>query len=252
VGNSLRGRAVTAMPTDAIWKYFNLCAMRANAFTGSFLETDFTHGEKLPDSVFRDASSTIIVFPGAAGEGVVKLFTTADNEAAEIQWAGCPITVSGGAPWAFEIRIKQSVITDGKCGWFAGLMLGAAFPTGDLIVDGATLQTEGSIGFQAKEADGDKVDLVYDTTGQAQNEHDDDYVTQAADTYFTVGMHYNGTTIQGYLDGVLSGTAMTAVDIAAADFPAGLILVPTITLKAGHADDYTVTGDWIRVAQGTA
>ena len=252
VGNSLRGRAVTAMPTDAIWKNFNLCGMRANAFTGSFLDEDFTHGEKLPDSVFRDASSTIIVFPGVAGEGVVKLFTTADNEAAEIQWAGCPITVSGGAPWAFEIRIKQSVITDGKCGWFAGLMLGAAFPTGDLIVDGATLQTEGSIGFQAKEADGDKVDLIYDTTGQAQNEHAADYVTQAADTYFTVGMHYDGTTIQGYLDGVLSGTAMTAVDIAIADFPAGLILVPTITLKAGHADDFTVTVDWIRVAQGTA
>jgi hypothetical protein len=45
---------------------------------------------------------------------------------------------------------------------------------------------------------------------------------------------------------------MTAVDIAIADFPAGLILVPTIALKAGHADDFTVTVDWIRVAQGTA
>jgi hypothetical protein len=252
VGNSARGRAATAMPTEEIWKNFNLCGMRANPFTGSLLETDFSHGEKLVDSIFKDTSSTIIIYPGATGVGEVRLFTTADNEAAEIQFTSCPITVTGGAPWAFEARIKQSVLTDAKCGWFAGLMVGTAFPTGDLIVDAGTLQTEGSLGFQCKEADGDKVDLVYDTTGQTQNEHDDDYVTQVADTYFTVGLYYDGATIQGYLNGVATGTAISAVDIAVADFPAALILVPTIALKAAHADDFTVTVDWIRVAQGTA
>jgi len=252
VGNSLRGRAVTAMPTDAIWKNFNLCGMRANPFTGSLLEEDFTHGETIHATIFKDTSSTIILYPGATGIGEIRLFTTADNEAAEIQFSSCPITTTGGAPWAFEIRIKQSVLTDSKCGWFAGLMVATAFPTGDLIVDAGTLQTEGSIGFQCKEGDGDKIDLVYDTTGQTQNEHDDDYVIQVADTYNTIGMYYNGTTVQGYVDGVLSGTAMTATDIAVADFPAALILVPTIALKAAHADDFTVTVDWIRVAQGTA
>jgi len=71
-----------------------------------------------------------------------------------------------------------------------------------------------------------------------------------ADTYFTVGLYYNGTTIQGYLNGVATGTAISADDIAAADFPSADILVPTLCMKEGTgAADVTVTLDWIRVAQ---
>lgn len=248
-GVSERSRAATAMPTDTIWSYFNLTGMRSHPFSGSLLDTDFTHSEQPPECRFADTSSVIGVLPGSSGEGTLKIFATADNEAAEVQWPACPITVSGGAKWALEARVKASQIVNTKGGWFLGLMVCTAAPTGDLIVDAGTLQTEGSIGFQNKEGDGDILDLVYDTTGQAQNEHDDDYVTLVADTYTTVGLYYNGTTIQGYVDGVATGTAMSAVDIAAADFPAGLVMVPTFCLKNAAADDVSVTLDWIRVAQ---
>lgn len=248
-GVSERSRAATAMPTDTIWANFNLTGMRSHPFSGSLLEADFTHGEQAPETRFADTSSVINVTPGASAEGVLTIFATADNEAAEVMWGGCPITVSGGAAWALEARVKASQIANTKGGWFLGLMVMSAAPTGDLIVDAGTLQTEGAIGFQNKEGDGDIIDLVYDTTGQSQNEHDDDYHTLVADTYVVLGLHYNGTTIQGYINGVATGTAISAADIAAADFPAGLVMVPVFCLKNADADDVTVTLDWIRVAQ---
>ena len=248
--SSARSRAATALPTAAIWGNFNLVEMRRNPFAGSLLECDFTHGENEPSAQFADAASLINVFPGTAGEGILTLFTTTDNQAAEVQWPSCPITSSGGVAWALEARLKTSQIANTEAGFFLGLMAGDTALAGDLIADDATLADVGAIGFQSKEADGDIVDLVYDKNGQTQNEHDDDYHTLVADTYFTVGLYYNGTTIQGYLNGVATGTAISASDIVAADFPAADVLVPTLCMKEGTgAADVTVTLDWIRVAQ---
>ena len=250
LANSARSRAATAMPTDAIWNNFNLTEMRTNPFAGSLLELDFTHGENAPAEQFADAASIIDVRPGTAGEGTLMLFTTTDNQAAEVQWPACPITSSGGVAWAFEARIKTSQIANTEAGFFLGLMAGDTALAGDLIADDATLADVGAIGFQSKEADGDIVDLVYDKAGQTQNEHDDDYHTLVADMYVTLGLYYNGTTIQGYLNGVATGTAISAADIAVADFPAADVLVPTLCMKEGTgAADVTVTLDWIRVAQ---
>ncbi len=253
---SARSRTAAQLPTAAIMANFNMADLRGNPFAGSLLETDFTHAPCLPDIRFVDAtyaataagkSNTEGMYLGITAIGELILFSTTDNQAAEGQWS-CPITVSGGTKWAFGVRVKQSVLTDTKANWFAGLML-ASNLAGDLIVDGATLQTEGSLGFQVKEGDGDKIDLVYDETGQTQNEHDADYVTQVADTYNVLELYFNGTTIQGYIDGVLTGTAMVAGDISAADFPTAKIFVPTIALKGGHADDYTLTVDWVYAVQ---
>jgi hypothetical protein len=249
LADSARSRAATAMPTAAIWNNFDLSEMRKNPFAGSLLESDFTHGEDVPSEKFTDASSVIRVLPGAAGEGVISLFITADNEEAAVQFQSCPITSSGGVAWGLEARIKASTITDTKAGFFFGLMAGEAALAGDLIADAGTLADVGAIGFQNKEGDGDIIDLVYDKASQTQNEHDDDYHTLVADTYVTLGLYFNGTTIQGYLNGVLTGTAISGADIAAADFPAADVLVPTLVIKGAAADDKTITIDWIRAAQ---
>ena len=251
--DSARSRATTAMPTAAIWGNFDRIAMRGNPFAGSLLECDFTHGENAPSDQFKDAASIIDLIPGTAGEGALTLFTTTDNQACEVQWPSCPITSSGGVAWALEARVKVSQIADTVAGWFIGVMAGDGVLAGDLIADAATLSDVGAIGFQNKEADGDIVDLVYDKAGQTQNEHDDDYHTLVAGAYVTLGLHYNGTTIQGYLNGVLTGTAISAADIAAADFPAADILVPTLCMKsATGAADVTVTLDWLVCAQQAA
>ena len=250
-----RSRTAAQLPTLAILKNFNTQKLLRNPMAGSCLFTDFTGGG-LPDVRFIDATyaasaagktPTEHMYLGVTAIGELLCFTTTDNQAVEGQWA-CPIVVSGGNKWAFGVRVKQSVLTDSKCGYFAGLMLGQKL-TGDLIADGGTLQTEGSLGFQVKEGDGDKIDLVYDETGQSQNEHDDDYVTQVADTYNVLELYCNGTTIQGYVDGTATGTAISAVDIAAADFPTGKVFVPTFAMKGAAADDFTVTLDWMYAVQ---
>lgn len=250
-----RARTAVQLPTAAIWNNFPIAAMRENPGLGSLLCTDFTGNlpwfNSFVDATYAATAAgktpTEHLYPGVTAIGELLMFTTTDNQAVELQFP-CPIVVSGGNPWAFGVRIKQSVLTNTKAGYFAGLMLGQKL-TGNLIVDAGTLQTEGSLGFQVKEGDGDKIDLVYDETGQTQNEHDDDYVTQVADAYNVLELYCNGTTIQGYLDGVLTGTAISAVDIAAADFPTAKIFVPTLAMKGAAADDFTVTADWIMAAQ---
>jgi hypothetical protein len=253
---SARSRTALQLPTAAILANFNMADLRACAFAGSLLETDFTRPGGLPDVRFVDATyaaaaagktMTEGLYLGTTAIGELIAFATSDNQAVEGQWS-CPIVSSGSGAWAFGARIKQSILTDSRAGHFAGLMVPSNL-AGDLIVDGGTLQTEGSLGFQIKEGDGDKIDVIYDKTGQAQNEHAADWATQVADTYNVVELYYNGTTIAMYLDGVATGTAISAADIAAADFPAATIMVPTIALKNANAADFTVTWDWAYAVQ---
>lgn len=256
---SAHSRTAVQLPTASILKNFDIEAMLRNPFAGSLLYTDFTHAGSFPDNWFVDATyaasaagktPTEHLYIGTGAHGELILFTTTDNQAAEGQWA-CPIKLSGGNPWAFGIRVKQSVITDAKGNYFAGLMVPQML-VGNLIADDGTLQANGSLGFQLKEGDGDKIDLVYDKTGQNQNEHDDDWCTPVADTYNVFELYCNGTIITPYLDGVVSGDPILAADIAAADFPAGVIGVPTFAAKAGHADDFSVTADWMYAVQSPA
>jgi hypothetical protein len=230
------GRTTVQLPTAAIWDNFD----QGNLL----LDLDFKNGGSHGDTSFIDASSTITV---AGGVGELLVFTTADNEAAEIQWAVPIEVITGSNPWAFECRVKVSEVTNAQNNGI-GLMASSTL-AGDQIGDTGSLADVGFLGFQKKEGDPDVYDLVYDEAGQTQNEHDANYFDPIVlNTYITLGMYFNGTTIQGYQDGVATGTAISAADIVAADFPT-VDLVPTIAVKAGHADDYTTTIDWIRATQ---
>lgn len=256
---SAHSRTAVQLPTASVLKNFDIEAMLRNPFAGSLLYTDFTRPGSLPDCQFIDATyaatpagktPTEHLYLGAVAHGELIAFTTTDNQAVEGQWS-CPIKVSGGVPWAIGCRVKQSVLTDAKGNYFFGLMLGQKL-VGNLIGDDAALQANGSLGFQLKEADGDKIDLVYDETGQNQNEHDEDWCTPVADTYNVFELYCNGTIITPYLDGVAAGDPILAADIAAADFPTAKIFVPTFAVKAGHADDFSVTLDWAYAVQSPA
>lgn len=240
-------RAATALPTAGIWDNFPLAAMRTNPFLGSLLEADFRRAWESPTKSSADAAEAMYVLPTTA-VGEMRLFATTDNQGVGGQWA-LPITSSGGTKWAFEARFKQVNITGSKFGYFLGLYVPLTTGWLDIVADDGTITDGGALGFQYKEAATTALDLVYDAASQTQAEISAAIATMAADTYRTVGMYYNGTTIQGYVDGVAAGTAISAANIAAATFPAATILVPTFALKNAHADDATVTLDWIRVAQ---
>jgi hypothetical protein len=51
------------------------------------------------------------------------------------------------------------------------------------------------------------------------------------------------------VDGAKQGTYVTGTQIAAATFPDAELMTPMIALKNAHADDFTATMDWWRVAQ---
>ena len=244
----LRSRAAAALPTDAIWKNFPLDTLKAMP-GASVLDVDFTQGE-IADDIFQgDTTAAVFNLPGTAGIGEMVLFTSADNEEAAVQW-NVPITVSGGAKWAFETRLKCENITDAKATCVAGLMFRTAEQAGDVVADNGAALTDGDfVGFVRFAADGDIIDFVYDEGSQTTNVHDDDYHTVVANTYVTLGMYFNGTTIQGYINGTATGTAISATDIAAADFPTAAVVVPTFAVKGDAADDFDFSIDWIRVAQ---
>ncbi len=231
----VNSRSTVELPTAAIWDNFD----KSNLL----LDIDFKQSTDLPNTTFLDTSSLLAY--GASVLGEYTQFATADNEAAEGQY-NVPIKVSGAGKWAFECRVKVSEVSAAQNNAL-GLMKYAVL-AGDQIDDNGALADIGFIGFQKKEGDPNVYDLVYDINGQAQNEHDEDYVTITA-AYVTLGLYFNGTTIQGYLNGVATGTAISASDIAAADFPTGEVFLPTLLVKNGNAADYTVTYDWLRVSQ---
>lgn len=235
-------RTAAQLPTAAIW----------NNFTPDdyLLNTDFRRGESLPQ-VLVDTAMLAEMRRGTGGIGEFALFTTTDNLAAEAVWQS-PVIVSGGRPWAAEFRVKTSTVANDEAGWCVGL-IAQDKPTGDLIADTEAIVDGGFIGWQHKEGDGDILDLVYDAASQTQNEHDDDHVTLAADTYVTLGLYFNGTTITPYVNGVATGSVISAADIAAADFPAGVVMNFAFFQKSDTgAADVTSFLDWVRVAQNRA
>ncbi|KKN72405.1 hypothetical protein LCGC14_0411180 [marine sediment metagenome] len=257
---SVRSRATTELPTAAIWDNFDLSAAKDDEFSGSYLRTDFTHGaEGMPTHKYVSATyaatadgktdtEQIYMGPGATGE--LRFITVTDHQKACAQW-NVPITISGGNPWGFEVRIKQSLITNTLANYVVGLAI-SQITLEDALTDAGAPIDGGILGFALKEADGNAIGVIYDESGQTQNEHDAAFAVPAADTYNTFGLYHNGTTIAMYLDGVASGTAISAVDIAAADFPTAAIFFPSLWLSAANAADFTVTMDWIQVFQPAA
>jgi hypothetical protein len=246
---SARSRAATALPTAAIWGNFDLAGMRNNPFAGSLLEVDFTKHGDAPLRVFKDTDATILPSINAIGE--LAFLVSVDNEEASAQY-DLPITVSGGTAWAFECRVKVENITDNRASCVLGLQESHILAGDEMVDNGAAMADLHFLGIARFEADGDIFDFQYIETGSTDNVHDDDYITAGANTYFTFGMYYDGATIQGYVDGVAVGTAISASDIAAADFPTAAVLCPTIAVKGDNAADFSFTIDWLRVAQSPA
>lgn len=242
------GRAATALPTAAIWNNFNLKELRDNPFSGALVESDFRRGKDVPANSYSDATANISVNSEAVG--ALQLLGSADNDAAEIQYAG-PILANGGKKWAMECRIKTNSVTADDIGFFFGLLTGQEL-TGDLIADnGAALIDSNALGFQSFHADSTGVDAVYVAVGETPIIHDADVKTMVVNTYFTLGMYYDGTDIQIYVDGVNTADPILAADIIAGgdDFPEDAVMVPTLCTKNGAAEDDVVIYDWVLFAQ---
>lgn len=241
-----KARTTVQLPTAAIWNALPMADLRANPGNGSILVADFTDQNGFPVNRFNDTTS--IQVSSALAYGTWIMTTTDDNSACEIQWP-VPILTTGGNPWGFEARFKIENVTTEKASFSIGLHEYVTL-VGDLQADAGALPTAANyLVFNSDAAATTALDTIYLLTGQASNEHAAAIHTLVADTYLTVGLFYNGTTIQQYINGVAAGTSITAVDIAAADFPAAKILLPSVGLKGAHGDAFSMTLDWVVAAQ---
>ena len=208
--------------------------------------------------IYVDASSTIKQLTKAQGgqAGGIRIFNTADNEEAWIQWggdAGSPFCISDlaaeAAELVFEMAFRTDTITDSKAGFFLGLMEeGCA--AANTITDAGALADKDYIGFHRLEGDGDTLELAYKKNGQTAQTVKTDWKTIAVNTWYHVGFRYNpiNKTVRAYFGTGDRATRMraddtniiTAANIEANTFPDGEGLAPIAGGKNASADDHNL------------
>lgn len=208
---------------------------------------------------FTDATAIISGIPHATYDGGhgMRLFTSADNEAAEVQWCGGgePFVISDTAADVRELvmewTFRLSTITTNELGLFMGLA-GVHAADGDFLVDNVpTAATPGvadidMIGFHMDHADTSGLDIMYQLAGQDAVVHEAAWKTLVINTWYTIGLRYRP--VNHKLDiywGTGDRTTAVAVDdnpilstdIDDATFPDGQGLAPMFAIKGGTADD---------------
>lgn len=183
--------------------------------------------------------------------GVAVLASTTDNESVGISVLGSKniagqfVITAGKKSW-FETRIKFVNITDAKIGAFIGFAQEGLLAEDGILSDADAMADVDYLGFVRIAADGDKLDLTYNTNGGAAGVVQEDAVTVAADTWVKVGIYCDGTNIHFYADGVEVGTA---VAVAATEVPDGEEMAFYFILNEASADDATASIDWVRIAR---
>jgi len=118
---------------------------------------------------------------------------------------------SNGKRWAFEARVKASIVSQGNI--FVGLTNGAA--TANSTVTGDALANEQIVGVVVLGGDDDDLRAVYQTATASSSyaSTDNEYLIQASE-YYKIGAVYDGHNIRYFVTGKKgSETEVTAVQL---------------------------------------
>lgn len=223
--------------------------------------------------IYVDAGCAVHQLPGANGGigGGIRMSTTAvDNVEAWIQWCGAngsPFIISDTAAemrdLVFEACFRIDTVADAKCGFFIGLMESGC-AAADTITDAGAMADKDFIGFWRREGDGDKLDIVYQKSGQTMVTHKADWKTIAADTWYHVGLRWDAgakTITPWFGTGDRSTTKMaadTTNKILASDissttdyFPDSEALAPIVGLKNATNVQYNLDLRLLACAQAS-
>ena len=258
------GSASDRLLSPNIWANLPITEIQAGRTDGTYFFDDFL---KVHTGVTTEMNGDYYVFSEGAGTvlgtaikgGEMALFATADNEEVGVslgELTSAPWVISDTAADArllcFECRIKRSVITDAKGGFFVGLTDEAANANEFMTDSGTDFGDDDIIGFWGDETDdsvGSHVHFIYQIAGQAFVTKIDTVATMVADTYMKLGFKYDPNApaakrIKIYADSVEQSTYVTAANIATATFPDAEELTLHSAIKNAHADDFTLTKDW--------
>lgn len=217
--------------------------------------------------IYMDASSDVYQITGGQGGGL-RIFNTADNEEAWVQYGGAtgaPFVISDTAAYArelvFECSFASSTTTVTKVGWFLGLMeQGCA--AANTIADAGTMAAKDFIGLFKPEGNTTEVDLIYSLNGQTMVTHVDGWKDIVAGTFYKFGFRFNPSLLQvtfwwGTGDGSTTlmepdtSNRIVAADIASTTdyFPDGEEMSPILGGKNAHADDAYLDVRFLECAQ---
>lgn len=239
--------------TSAIWQNFPVAAMRMDPTLGTFGEFDPATNPTAvlpPYAAYTGAHNTVARAKGTTLAETDQLVlsqdaSTADNDAVAVQLPG-PIVVSGGKPWAVEVEYDLTTVTNADMESLVGLAAVSTLANAMPFADGGALADVDALIFDVKADDGNSVDVSYRANGETAVVHDADVKAPTANTAFSVGLYYDGTDINVYVDGVDTEDPILAADIASITdiFPAGVTMYPTF---AGKADSGVADGDDLNI-----
>jgi hypothetical protein len=278
LGVAYRGDTTETKPSPAIWGDCPWLQILSGEQAGICFHDDFvnfcsqvTTEDHVGYHSVLDATTHTIKPTNVVG-GEAAFFGSTDNEESVMKLG----TLSQGAPFVipddssdatlgkklwFEARVKRSVITDDKGGFFVGLAEEDACATNFIADAGNDFGDFSILGFWMLEADGDSIDIVTQKTGAPFDTIKDGAATLVADTYIKVGFVYDPNVeaakrITFYVDGVDVGTYVgensgdaTVYLGDTTNFPGDVQMTLLASEKNAHDDDITFTMDWWRVAQ---
>jgi len=243
-GNRSTTANANSVRSGSVWYDIPFEEIRNGDIEGHALEIDFAKF-KLSANVnasvaywdqglelYGSDGASLVTFDGVGGG--VTFASDGDNEGVAFIQSVKPFLLARTVqPFAMEVLMQTSTITDTKHGWLIGLgdamTLSATVP----IAAAGTLADENFVGFHRLEGDGDAVDTVYKADTVTQVTVGADAFTIAAATDFKLAMRFDPLRdpyIQGpdstakwlvsfYKDGVRHATTKQLPSAAGTDFP---------------------------------
>jgi len=193
------------------------------------------------------------------GVGLLEIDTDASGEGGHLQahaltYAsnGLEICTTAGSndQVFFEARMRRDTIgsTTGLA-TFVGLGTAADHTAADEVMasGGADVSLTEYLGFRNLIADGDGMDAVYQKTGVAEavalEAASTNDLNVSADTFYKLGIWYDGTRVHWYIDGKRQ-VSKDPLSLTAS-FPDNVAMYPTIGFEQAGAGDFEIDVDWM-------
>ena len=241
-----------AGPSPAVWRSCPQEDFRAHFDRGYIFQPDLRNAPKFATTVSQLGLITLqdtgVLIQGDPTQSGVLQWSgqDADNDAGVITAAGgvgtsFVVSDSDARELWFEIGLRKSTIANNGMAFFAGLTeeaMNAATNT-LLATDTAALADKDLIGFHVTQAAGATVTFVYNKAGAGGvTVKIASLATMVAATWIKLGFWYKpdaptGSRIRIFVNNVENATHVTGTNTAAATFPGGEELVPTIVTKVG-------------------
>ena len=257
-------------PSPGIWQNCPVAEFQINPTQGFHLFEDFTDGVAI-------AANTAVAAANALGttgrwtgctaatagttistlatnyQGIAHLESTTDNEDCILAYPKNAHThgifkfTANKRLW-MEARVSLLNVTNSKFNAFFGFAEEGLVATTTLITASDAMADKDYVGFQRIFADGDQLDVVYNTESGSTSPvaHTSDLCLVAADTFLKIGMYCDGKYVYFYRNGVRIGTGLA---LTATDFPDGQEMAFYAGLMLGHADTASIELDWVKLAQ---